>query len=338
MTRRVSVVMLAYGVEEHLGEAVEAVLASVGVEVELVLIDNGASSEALQTVPDDPRVVRLAPGRNLGFTGGVNLGVRRSQHETLALVNSDAVVEPSTLLTLTEHLDDPGVGIAGATILLADSPETVNSAGNPLHVLGLSWAGGMDRPVTDFPTTRAVASASGACLALRRTTWDGLGGFPEELFAYVEDMELSWRCWQRGLRVEVLPTARARHHYEFSRSPLKMYLVERNRLLLLATIHERKTLALLALPLLGFELAISVVSLAQGWGAQKVRGWRWIVSHRRWVAERRRLVQSTRTVRDSDLLWLLTDTFDPAQTPLPPAAAPLESILRGYWRLVRRAV
>lgn len=338
MTRRVSVVMLAYGLEEHLASAVRAVLASRDVEVELILVDNGADPAALASVPDDPRVTHLSPGTNLGFTGGVNLGAAHAAHEFLALVNSDAIVEPQTLVALAAHLDDPGVGIAGATILLADAPDRVNSAGNPLHLLGLSWAGSMDRPAAEITATRQVASASGACLAIRRATWDELGGFPEPFFAYVEDMELSWRCWQRGLRVEVLPTARALHHYEFSRSPLKMYLVERNRLLLLATVHERRTLALLALPLAAFEVAILVVSVAQGWGAQKVRGWRWIVSHRRWLRERRRLVQSTRTVPDARLTWLLTDTFDPTQTPLPPAASPLESILRGYWRLVRRLV
>ncbi|PFG32532.1 GT2 family glycosyltransferase [Sanguibacter antarcticus] len=328
--------MLAYGAEEFLAEAVAAVLASDGVEVELVLVDNGAAPEALARVPHDPRVTLLEPGRNLGFTGGVNLGAATVRSEVLALVNSDAIVEAQALRLLAEHLDDHGVGVAGATILLADSPDLINSAGNPLHVLGLSWAGDMDRPAASITGDRAVASASGACLAVRRSTWEDLGGFPEELFAYVEDMELSWRCWQRGLRVEVLADARALHHYEFSRSPLKMYLVERNRLLLLLTVHEARTLVLLGLPLLAFEIAILVVACVQGWGREKVRGWRWILTHQAWVRERRRLVQSTRTVPDARLVSMLTDTFDPAQTPLPPAAAPLESVLRAYWRLARR--
>lgn len=337
-TPRVSVVMLAFGAEDYLRDAVDAVLGSTGVEVELVLVDNGAAPESLARVPSDARITLLTPGTNLGFTGGVNLGAANARFETLALVNSDAVVEPDTLAQLVEHLRDPGVGIAGATILLADSPELINSAGNPLHVLGLSWAGHMDQPASSITEVRQVASASGACLAIRRTLWQELGGLPEAFFAYVEDMELSWRCWQRGLRVEVLPTARALHHYEFSRSPLKMYLVERNRLLLLLTVHQRRTLALLALPVFGFELAIAVVATVQGWGREKVRGWRWILTHLTWLRDRRRLVQSTRTVPDSDLTWLITDTFDPAQTPLPPAATPLETVLRGYWRLVRKFV
>lgn len=334
----VSVVMLAYGAEEYLGDAVAAVLASVDVEVDLVLVDNGAAPASMASVPADDRVTVLTPGTNLGFTGGVNLGAASIRSDVLALVNSDAVVEPRTLSLLAQRLELPGSGIVGATILLADSPDLVNSAGNPLHVLGLSWAGSMGQPAASITDDREVASASGACLALRRELWTDLGGFPEEYFAYVEDMELSWRCWQRGLRVEVLPEARALHHYEFSRSPLKMHLVERNRLLLLLTAHERRTLAALALPLLAFEVAISVVALVQGWGGQKLRGWRWILTHQRWVRDRRALLQSTRTVPDADLVHLLTDTFDPAQTPLPAAAAPLEGVLRAYWRAARRLI
>ena len=335
---QVSVIMLAFGPEEYLHDAVAAVLASTGVAIELIVVDNGADAESLARIPADDRLTVLTPGRNLGFTGGVNLGASHARYATLALVNSDAIVEATALEALTLHLDDPEVGIAGATILLADSPELINSAGNPLHVLGLSWAGEMNRPAGSITQVREVASASGACLAIRRELWDSLGGFPEEFFAYVEDMELSWRCWQRGLRVEVLPHARALHHYEFSRSPLKMYLVERNRLLLLATVHERRTLAWLSVPVLGFELAILLVAVAQGWGRQKITGWRWIATHRRWIRERRRLVQSSRSVPDADLLRLITDTFDPAQTPLPAAAAPLESVLRAYWRTARRAL
>ena len=334
----VSVVMLAFGPEEHLGEAVDAVLASTGIELELILVDNGASATSIAGIPSDERITLVTPGTNLGFTSGVNLGAARARFDILALVNSDAIVEAGTLAQLARHLDDPDVGIAGATILLADSPELINSAGNPLHVLGLNWAGSMNQPASSIDDVRPVASASGACLAIRHSLWQELGGFPDQFFAYVEDMELSWRCWQRGLRVEVLPEARALHHYEFSRSPLKMYLVERNRLLLLATVHERRTLALLALPIVGFELAILVFATVQGWGGEKIRGWRWIITHRRWVGERRKLVQSTRTVPDAALTWLITDTFDPSQIPMPPAAAPLESVLRAYWWLVRKAI
>ena len=261
---------------------------------------------------------------NLGFTGGVDLGVSRLATTYLALVNSDAVVEPAALGRLVAAATEPGTGIVSGSIRLAQDPRVMNSAGNPLHFLGLCSAD--------------VAAASGAALVLRRAVWDALGGFPLEFFAYQEDLDLSWRCWQRGLRVRYVPDAVVVHHYEFSRNTLKMYLLERNRLLFVLTCYGARTLVLLAPALLAFELAMAVVAGTQGWGRQKVRGWGWVLGHLGWVRARRRAVQAARTVPDKDLAALWVDRFDAAAMPLPAAAAPLQSLLAGYWKLVRRAL
>lgn len=332
------VLMLAYGAERYLHEAVAAVLASRGVAVEVVLVDNGCTTDAVATLPPDLRVRVVTPGHNLGFAGGMNHAAEHAGEGQLVFVNSDAVVEPDAIAHLLAALDDPTVGIAGACVVLADRPGTVNSVGNPLHVLGLCWAGGLGEPVAAHQVPGTVASASGACAAIDRLLWDELGGFPTEYFAYMEDLELSWRTWQHGRTVVYVPAATAVHYYEFGRSPLKMYLVERNRLFFVLTAYGPRMLALLALPLLAFELATTAVAVVQGWGRQKVRGWVWLVRHAGVVARRRRLVQGSRTTPDRDLVHLVTDTFDTQQVPLPAAAAPLQVLLRGWWRLVQRWV
>ncbi|MBO9570199.1 MAG: glycosyltransferase family 2 protein, partial [Cellulomonas iranensis] len=66
------VLMLAFGAEPYLHEAVAAVLASEGVDVRLTLVDNGCTTDAVATLPPDPRVRLVVPGSNLGFTGGMN--------------------------------------------------------------------------------------------------------------------------------------------------------------------------------------------------------------------------------------------------------------------------
>lgn len=334
----VGVVMLAYGDEPVLDRAVDAVLASRDVSVQLVLVDNGCTRDDLDEIGARPGVTLLAPGTNLGFTGGVNLGVARlpAAADVVALVNSDAVVDPDGLARLVAVAADPAVGIASGSIRLAEDPSTVNSAGNPVHFLGLCWAGGLGDPATAHAQPVDVAAASGAGLALRREVWDALGGFPEEFFAYQEDLELSWRCWQRGLRVRYVPDAVVVHHYEFSRNALKMYLLERNRLLFVATCYAGRTLLLLAPVLLAFEVAMLVVATAQGWGRQKLRGWWWVLRHLDGVRARRREVQAARTVPDRALAHLWADRFDAAAMPLPPGADVLQTVLAAYWRVVRR--
>lgn len=332
----VDVVMLAFGEEPVLDRAVGAVLASDGVDVHLVLVDNGCSRTDLERLASDPRVTLLRPERNLGFAGGVDLGAEHGSAPLLALVNSDAEVAPDALVRLADVAVRDGVGIASGSIRLASDPASMNSAGNPVHVLGLSWAGGLGEPAVDHAEPADVASASGAGLVLRRALWEQLGGFPAELFAYQEDLELSWRTWQAGLAVRYVPDAVVVHHYEFSRNALKMYLLERNRLLVVLTCWGTRTLLLLAPAFVAFELALVVVAVAQGWGGQKVRGWVWVLRHLGWVRRRRALVQRARRVPDRSLAHLWTARFDPAALPLPAWASPLQSVMAGYWGLVRR--
>ena len=334
----VDVVMLAFGDEPYLVEAIDAVLASTGVDVRFVLVDNGCTRDDVDAICAQRRVALLRPTHNLGFTGGVNLGSREGAGEYLALVNSDAIVAPDALAVLVEVAQDPAVGIASADVRLADDPSTMNTAGNPLHVLGLSWAGGLGDPAAGHRVPRDVASATGATLVIRRAVWDALGGFPEEFFAYQEDLDLSWRAWQRGFRVRYVPGAVVVHHYAFSRNPRKMYLLERNRLLFVLTTYGTRTLLLLAPALLGFEVAMALVAALQGWGRQKVAGWGWVLRHVGWVRARRSAVQAARTVPDRDLVPLWVARFSPVALTLPAGAGILQAVLAGYWRLVRRFV
>jgi GT2 family glycosyltransferase len=336
VTPTVSVVVLAWQDEPWLERAVTSVLASVGVVADVVLVDNGCTSGTVERLASRPGVTVVRPGRNLGFAGGCVAGGQAATGEYLALLNSDAVLAPDALRCLVEVAADPGVGIASGSIRLADDPALLNSAGNPLHVLGLSWAGGLGEPASAHAAQTDVACASGAGLVLRRSLWEELGGFAPEYFAYLEDAELSWRCWQRGLRVVHVPDAVVVHRYEFSRNPRKSYLLERNRLLLLLTAHEARTLAVLALPLLALEVAMTALAVAQGWGRQKAQGWWWLLRHAGWVRRRRALLQAERTRRDRELAKLLTTELSTTAVPLPAGTGALSALLGAWWAVGRR--
>lgn len=333
----VSVIVLAYGEEPWLAQSVNSALSSEGVDLEVIVVDNGSDPASLDAVRNLPGVTVVSPGRNLGFAGGVNYGVDHSHGDVIVMLNSDAHVAPDALAQLAARVRAHD-GIAGALVLLDDEPDTINSAGNPLHVLGLSWAGRMGRPAAEAADVGEVASASGACLALTRALWDRLDGFGEEYFAYLEDMDLCWRTHQLGLPVVVLGTAHCWHHYEYGRTELKNFLLERNRLMFLVTNHEASTLTALALPLVALEGAMLALAASQGWASHKVAGWRWLATHLPQLRERRRRVQSARLVRDGDLAHLLTARFTAAQEEMPAAGRLLESVLEVYWAGVRRVI
>jgi GT2 family glycosyltransferase len=333
---RVSAIVLAWKAEPLLRRSVESLLASAKADVEVVIVDNGCTTDDVEVLSALPGVVVVGEGNNLGFSGGCNLGVTAASGEYVALVNGDAVVEPTTLARLVEELGRPDVGIAAGAIRLADEPDLLNSRGNEVHVLGVSWVGGFrERETRSEPTD--TPGAMGACLVTSRAHWDRLGGFDHHYFAYHEDAELSIRTWRLGLRVVNVPDAVALHRYEFSRNSFKYYLVERNRLMFVATLWGRRSLWLLAPALLALEGVLLLLALKEGWLPDKLRGYGWLWRHRGHLRERRRMLQAERIVPDRQWMSVLADRFD---TPLidPPGVRVLNALMTSYWRLVRRWV
>jgi GT2 family glycosyltransferase len=336
MTARVTAVMLAYGAEPWLEQAVGAVLASRGIDVDIVVVDNGCTSGAIDRIKGLAGVRVITPQTNTGFSGGCVRGSAEATGDLLAFVNSDAIVAPDALARLADVAREPGVGFAMGSIRLADAPDLINTSGNPLHFVGLSWAGGMGEPASRHAQRRTVMSGSGCCFVLRRSLWEDLGGFAEEYFAYVEDTELSLRIWQRGLTVEYVPDAIVLHHYAFSRNENKFYLLERNRAILLLTTYERRSLLVLAPMLALTEILMLGAATAGGWGRAKLRGWRWLWRHRSWIRSRRALIQSERAVPDAVVFAGMTARFDPANISAPPGVGIFNAIMGVYWRLARK--
>lgn len=329
--RALSVIVLAYGEEPLLAECVAAVLDSEGVELEVLVVDNGA-----RRLPDfdDPRVRLLSPGTNTGFAGGCNLAANEATFDTLAFVNSDLLVDAPALRALVERLDDQDVGLVTGSVVLPGEPLTINSVGNPIHFLMFSWAGAYGELFEDHAADERVAGISGALFACRREHWRRLGGFDTTLFAYCEDADLSLRTWQGGRSVVYEPSAVGVHHYSFTKDNHKWFLLERNRLILLCTLYSRRATWWLVPVLVPVEVGILVSAWRGGWAREKLRSWRWLLSHRAYLRERRARLRAA--PRDPAWTRVLEGEIN-----IPPrfglrTPGPVNLVLGRYWRLVRR--
>ena len=280
----------------------------------------------------------VSPGRNLGYGAGNNLGAARATGDALVFLNPDTVVTPGALAGLVGPLEDPSVGIVTARLRLHYRPETLNSAGNEVHVTGIAWAGGYGEPAGNVGELRDVPFPSGAAMAIRRELFEELGGFTEELFLYQEDLELGWRVRLRGLRVVVSPAADVLHDYDFHRHAAKHYLLERNRLVFVLSSFSPRLLLLLAPVLASVEVGMLALALKEGWARDKVRGWGWLLRNAGWLRRHRRETQRLRRVRDRELARFLSPVVAPAMIEVPGPVRAVNPLVARYWALVRRAL
>ncbi|MEO7130607.1 MAG: glycosyltransferase family 2 protein, partial [Dermatophilaceae bacterium] len=331
-----SVILLGYRDEPYLEQALAAIEADCDPRDEIILVDNGIEGRAAREGAWPTRVRIVGNGENTGFSGGCVRGAAAASGDILVFVNSDAIVRRGAFDALARGLNQPGVGIACGCLRLADQPDLVNSVGNPLHFSGISWAGACGDPAVDHLVEDDVAVATGGLLALTRTTWDALDGFDELYFAYNEDTDLSLRAWLQGMRVRYVPDAVADHHYEFGRSPLKMYLVERNRLITVLTDYPARLLSAVLPALVAMELLILLQSVMQGWAAQKLKSWWWLARHARLLRARRAKVQAGVTASDADIATLLVAKVEPPMMAPPPGMGLVNRALQGYWNVALR--
>jgi GT2 family glycosyltransferase len=316
------------------GEALGRLLESLAHEAphEVIVVDNGGDAE----VPEG--VMLLAPGDNLGYGGGNNLGARHATGDALVFLNPDTVVTPGALAGLVDPLEDRSVGIVTARLRLLDRPETLNSAGNEVHLTGIAWAGAYGEPADSVTELQDVPFPSGAAMAIRRELFEELGGFTEELFLYQEDLILGWRVRLCGLRVVVSPAADVLHEYEFGRNPGKHYLLERNRLVFVLSSFSPRLLLLLAPVLASVEVGMLALALKEGWARDKVRGWGWLIRNAGWLRRHRRETQKLRRVRDRELARFLSPVVAPGMIPVPAPVRAVNPLVARYWGLVKKAL
>jgi GT2 family glycosyltransferase len=326
---RVSAIVVAHGPEPTLEDCVQALVGEGPGEV--VVVDNDAAPGPIGAVRALPGVRVLEPGRNVGFAEGCNLAAAATSGDVLVFVNSDARVEPGSVKALASRALDPGIGVVSGSVRLAETPELLNTAGNPVHYLMFSWVGGLGEPASQHAEVTELASVTGVAFAIRRSVWEEVGGFDPVYFAYCEDVYLSIRVRQAGYRVVHEPAAVVLHHYDFGKNPDKYYLLERNRLMNLLVLPEGRTLRLLAVPAIAVEVGSLVVSVRDGWSRDKVAGWRWLVRHRRQLVARRREVQSARVRSDADIAPVLRGPLDPPVGLGPAVPSVVSRALARYW-------
>lgn len=192
---------------------VTALLESLPADQPVVVVDNAHGVDGLEAAVAARPAVRYLDGPGAGFASGANLGVRTSTHDVVVFVNPDSFPTPAVLDALVDDIvADPGLAAVSATTVLPDGRVEIGVGGwepsvrralvhavgaHKLAPLGGLWA----RPVPGQPLE--LDWLSGACMAVRRSTFLELGCFDEEFFVYNEDVAFGRSVREAGLRQRI---------------------------------------------------------------------------------------------------------------------------------------
>ncbi len=316
---KVAIVYLSYHCEPYLDEVVDSLerLTYPKECLELVVVDNphpehGSSVEAIERSTASrsgttlPRTTILPQKENLGFSHGVNAGIRwavENDCDYVYLHNDDGTLSPGALEPLVEAMEqEHEIAAAQSLMLLNSERHLVNSAGNALHYCFFGYCDRYRESVDtlDLPAVSDIAFASGAASLLRVEYLKSYGGLDEDYFFYCEDLEYCCRMRLAGHRIVLVKDSQFYHRYRFDRNDSKLYFLDRNRFAVMLTTLRWPTLLVLLPIVLPLEVALFLFSWRRGWLSTRLKVYRYWSERRHWklwISKRRR-TQGLRRISD----------------------------------------
>ena len=254
------------------------------------------------------RVIRL--DRNYGFAGGYNRALREVESEYVLLLNSDVEVTAGWWQPLVEVLDTESDVAAVAPKLLADMERTkfeyAGAAGGFIDYLGYPFCRGrilsnVEEDEGQYDNRRDIFWASGAAMCCRRELFESLGGFDEDFFAHMEEIDLQWRMQLAGWRIVIEPKSVVYHlgGGTLPASSRKIFLNHRNNLAMLfkcASPMQRAVVAVVRPFTDMLEALVNLVTLHPQRAWAIVRAWGEFIAWHGVLSRKRKAVVRTKKV------------------------------------------
>ncbi len=224
-----------------------------GLDLRVIVVDNGSTNESAPEIRKKfPSVTLIETGKNLGFTGGNNVGIRYAiDHgsDFVWLLNNDTFVDKNAL-SFIRAFDKPSVGIAGSKIYFAPGHEFHYNRYKESQRGRVFWyAGGVIDWANMYASHRGVDEVdhgqyniqeetpfvTGCSMMIRRDVFDRIGLLDDRYYLYLEDLDFCLRTKRAGFNIVYDPSSVVWHVNAGSSArpgnALQQYYITRNRLL-----------------------------------------------------------------------------------------------------------
>ncbi|OQY48660.1 MAG: hypothetical protein B6242_01760 [Anaerolineaceae bacterium 4572_78] len=220
----VSIVILNWNTRQLLADCIETIFQYQGnLNIEIIVVDNNSSDDSQTMIQTQyPHVKLIENHKNVGFAKGNNQGVVISQAKYVLLLNSDAFLHENSLQILLGLIETtPQIGIVGAHLRNEDGTFQASHTDFPTLWQELLILSGLGRLFyghwypsygpDELEGAKVADYVVGACLLVRKTAYESIGGFDETYFMYAEEVDLCYRMRQAGCEVWYQPVAKVTH-------------------------------------------------------------------------------------------------------------------------------
>ncbi|AKE40448.1 glycosyltransferase family 2 protein [Corynebacterium kutscheri] len=304
--KSIGIVIVSYGHEKEVTRLVNSFLPQLAENDKVRIVDNKKPWRISSEDFADDRI-KVIWHDNGGFAAGCNEGAKDLDADVYFFLNPDTLIVDPTLLDSMRAAAETDYAAWMPYLLLEDG--TINSAGNALHISGLSWCNGLgQQPIPGEITD--ISIASGACLAVKREWWEKLGGMELPYFMYHEDTDFSARILLAGGRIGLYHNAFVQHDYDYGKGDYKWIYIERNRIVFALSTWPGSVLAVLAPQLLGVGLGLWLIAAKEKRLGLKWKSTKLLLKDARTIYKMRRRTQKLRSVSAAEFFKKMSWQLD----------------------------
>jgi GT2 family glycosyltransferase len=224
-------------------------------QVDVIVADNGSTDGSIEWLTSNyPNVRTILFDKNHGFTGGYNLALKQVIADYFLILNSDIEVTEGWLTPLLGFMEStPNAAACMPKLLSYHQPskfEYAGAAGGFIDFLGYPFCRGRILNVVEddnnqYNNDLEIFWTTGACMLIRSEQFWEAGGFDNDFFAHMEEIDLCWRLKRLGYSIWCIPKSKVYHvggGTLAANNPRKVYFNHRNNLMMLLKNLSRQSL------------------------------------------------------------------------------------------------
>ncbi|EHI61205.1 hypothetical protein HMPREF9473_00820 [ [Hungatella hathewayi WAL-18680] len=205
-------------------------------EFRILVVDNGSEDGSVEWLKEH-EIPTIYLETNTGFSGAVNVGIRAADTPYVLLLNNDTEVEPEFVGEMVKAISrSQKIFAVSSRMIQMYHRELLDDAGDMYTILGWAYQRGVGQSASRYLREREVFSACAGASIYRRAVFEEIGYFDEMHFAYLEDIDVSYRAKIHGYHVRYCPTAVVYHVGSGTSgskyNPFKVKLAARNNIYL----------------------------------------------------------------------------------------------------------
>lgn len=192
---KISVIIPNYNGEKIIDGCIQSLLQQEYKDFNIIVVDNNSTDDSVKIIEEKyPSITLIKNNENLGFAAAVNIGIKVSKSDFVALLNNDTEVDTKWLGNLYSVVSkDDKIFSASSKMIRFYERDIIDDAGDQYNLLGWAYKRGDGASVDKFNKNKVVFSTCAGAGLYRRKVFEEIGYFDENFFAYLEDIDVSFR-------------------------------------------------------------------------------------------------------------------------------------------------